>query len=320
MRGEPAAVASGRAAVDELVGLLDLAAVEPTGDPAVTDRLVPLAGVFAGRGAARGPARRYGGLIAAQALAAAGRTVRSGRPVHSLHAYFIRPGDSHRPVTYLVETLRDGRSMSTRRVVAVQRETPIFFLTASFHDPGSGLEHAQPPPEVPPPDEVPNLAQVLARAPGTLAAVEHMLFAFDARYIGPPPWAQKAGEARKAGERAGDVPRRAWVRVAGKLPDDPLVHAGALTFISDLPLLLSSMVAGHGQAWRPGDAGVSIDHTVWFHRPCRADEWLLYDCRSPWAAGGRGLATGGLYAMNGDLVATVAQEGLLLARPAQQAE
>lgn len=300
MSGESAAPA-----VDELVGLLDLAAVEPDGELSTVNPLVPLAGVFAARAPARGPARRFGGLIAAQALAAAGRSVRAGRPVHSLHAYFTRPGDSRRPMTYLVENLRDGHSMSTRRVVAIQRGTPIFFLTASFHDPDTGLAHERPPPNVPPPDEVPTLAQLLADAPQTLAAVEHMLFAFDARYIGTPPWEQKAEE------QAFDVPRQAWVRVAGKLPDDALVHAGALTFISDLPLLLSAMVAGHGQAWGPGDAGVSIDHTVWFHRSCRADEWLLYDCRSPWAAGGRGLATGRLYTVNGDLVATVAQEGLL---------
>jgi acyl-CoA thioesterase II len=303
--GGSAAVDRGQAAVDELVGLLDLATVEPAGELSIVDPLIRLAGVFSGRAAARGPTRRFGGLIAAQALAAAGRTVASGRPVHSLHAYFIRPGNSRRPMTYLVEALRDGRSMSTRRVVAIQSGTPIFFLTASFQDPDTGLEHGQPPPEVPTPDEVPTLAQLLADAPHRLAAAEHMLFAFDARYIGPPPWEQKAGE------QAVDVSRRAWVRVAGKLPDNPLVHASALTFISDLPLLLDSVVARHAQAWRPGDAGVSIDHTVWFHRPCRADEWLLYDCRSPWAAGGRGLATGLLYTMDGDLVATVAQEGLL---------
>ena len=305
MSGGSAAVDRGQAAVEELVGLLDLATVEPTGELTTVDSLIPLAGVFTGSGAARGPTRRYGGLIAAQALAAAGRTVKPGRPVHSLHAYFIRPGDSRKPVNYHVENLRDGQSMSTRRVVAIQRGTPIFFLTTSFHDPDTGLEHERPPPEVPPPDEVPTLAQLLAGAPDRLAAVEHMLFAFDARYIGPPPW------ERKAGERAVDAPCRAWVRVAGKLPDDPLVHAGALTFISDLPLLLDSVVAGHREASGPADAAVSIDHAMWFHRPCRADEWLLYDCGSPWAAGGRGLATGRLYALNGDLVATVAQEALL---------
>lgn len=297
-----------RAAVDELVGLLNLTSVEPASGPAGMERLVPLAGVFTGCGAARGPTRRYGGLIVAQALAAAGRTVKAGRPVHSLHAYFTRPGHSRRPITYLVEALRDGQSMSTRRVVAMQRDTPIFFLTASFHDPDIGLEHERPPPKVPPPDEVPTLAQLLADAPETLAAVEHLLLAFDARYIGPPPWEQEVGE------QAGRVARRAWVRTVGRLPDDSLVQACALTFISDLPLLLSAMVAGHGRAWGPGAVGVSIDHTVWFHRPCRADEWLLYDCHSPWASAGRGLATGRLYAMNGDLVATVAQEGLLLAR------
>ncbi|GAA4459947.1 acyl-CoA thioesterase [Phytohabitans houttuyneae] len=309
---------NGESAVDELVELLDLAPLAPDGEPTTMDPLVPVAGVFAGRGAARGPTRRYGGLIAAQALAAAGRTVRPGRPVHSLHAYFTRPGDSRRPITYAVETLRDGRSMSARRVVAIQRGTPIFFLSASFHDPDTGLEHEQPPPKVPAPDEVPTLAELLAGEPRRLAAVEHMLFAFDARYIGPPPWAQEAAE------QVAGMPRQAWVRVAGKLPDDPLVHASALTFISDLPLLINSMVAGHEQEWGPADAGVSIDHTVWFHRPCRADEWLLYDCRSPWAAGGRGLATGRLYTTDGDLVATVAQEGLLRwhggpARPPHQA-
>lgn len=309
MSGGPTALDRGRAAVEEVVGLLDLATVEPA--TVTTGRLVPVAGVFSGRGTARGTTRRYGGLIAAQALAAAAHTVRPGRPVHSLHAYFTRPGDSRRPVTYLVEALRDGPSMSTRRVVALQRDTPIFFLTASFHDPGTGLTHERPAPEVPPPEEVPTLAQLLADAPGRLAAVEQMLFAFDARYIGPPPGEQADGE------RAGEAHRRAWVRVAGKLPDDVSLHAAALVLVSDLPLLLSAMVAGHGTAWGPGDLGVSIDHTVWFHRPCRADEWLLYDCDSPWAAGGRGLATGRLYARNGDLVATVAQEGLLLTRPAR---
>lgn len=311
MSGGATALDRGRAAVEEVVGLLDLAPVEPADATVTTDRLVAVAGVFSGRGTARGTTRRYGGLIAAQALTAAAHTVRPGRPVHSLHAYFTRPGDSRRPVTYLVETLRDGPSMSTRRVVAIQRDTPIFFLTASFHDPGTGLAHERPAPKVPPPEEVPTLARLLADAPDRLAAVEQMLFAFDARYIGPPPGEQADGE------RAGEAHRRAWVRVAGKLPDDVSLHAGALVLISDLPLLLSAMVAGHGTAWGPGDLGVSIDHTVWFHRPCRADEWLLYDCDSPWAATGRGLATGRLYARNGDLVATVAQEGLLLTRPAR---
>ncbi|QDY09313.1 acyl-CoA thioesterase II [Micromonospora sp. HM134] len=309
MNGAATAPDRGRAAVAEVVGLLDLAPVEPA--TVTTDRLVPVAGVYSGRGTSRGTTRRYGGLIAAQALTAAAHTVRPGRPVHSLHAYFTRPGDSRRPVTYLVESLRDGPSISTRRVVALQRDTPIFFLTASFHDPGGGPAHGPSAPEVPPPDEVPTLTELLADAPARLAAVQDMLFAFDTRYLGPPP-----GE-RTAGERAGEAHRRAWVRVAGRMPDDVPLHVGALVLISDLPLLLSAMVAGHATEWGPGDLGVSIDHTVWFHRPCRADEWLLYDCDSPWAAAGRGLATGRLYARDGDLVATVAQEGLLLTRPAR---
>ncbi|WP_422752046.1 acyl-CoA thioesterase [Micromonospora sp. WMMD708] len=309
MSGGAAAPDRARAVVEEVVGLLDLVRVDPAG--VTTDRLVPVAGMFSGRGTTRGTTRRYGGLIAAQALTAAAHTVRPGRPVHSLHAYFTRPGDSRRPVTYLVETLRDGPAMSTRRVTALQRDTPIFFLTASFHDPGTGPTHRRPPPGVPPPDEVPTLDRLLAHAPDRLAAVRDMLFAFDVRYPDPPP----GGPAD--GERAGEAHRRAWVRVAGTLPDDASLHAGALVLVSDLPLLLSAMVAGHATEWGPGDLGVSVDHTVWFHRPCRADEWLLYDCDSPWAATGRGLATGRLYTRDGDLVATVAQEGLLLTRSAR---
>ncbi|MFJ8691186.1 acyl-CoA thioesterase [Micromonospora wenchangensis] len=309
MSGPASAPDRGRAAVEEVVGLLDLAPVGPA--TVTTDLLAPVAGVFSGRGTARGTTRRYGGLIAAQALTAAAHTVRPGRPVHSLHAYFTRPGDSRRPVTYLVETLRDGPSISTRRVVALQRDTPISFLTASFHDPGTGPAHGPSAPQVPPPDEVPTLTELLADAPARLAAVQDMLFAFDTRYLGPPPGEQTDGE------RAGEAHRRAWVRVVGRLPDDVSLHAGALVLVSDLPLLLSAMVAGHTTEWGPGDLGVSIDHTVWFHRPCRADEWLLYDCDSPWAAAGRGLATGRLYTRDGDLVATVAQEGLLLTRTAR---
>ncbi len=246
-------------------------------------------GSFEGRRPTGGPARLYGGLLAGQALAAAARTVRDGRAVHSIHGTFLRPGGSRATITYRVERLRDGSAVSTRRVVALHRGTPIFLLTASFHDPADGLNHHEPAPAVPPPDALPAVPPAGPEHRHTMA---HMLGPFDVRYV--------------------HRPERAWVRVSGRLPDDPRLHAGVLAYASDLPLLLDAVLARHRLTWGPGGyAGASLDHTMWFHRPCRADEWLLYDCRSPWAGGARALATGVLYATDGAPVATVAQEGLL---------
>ncbi|HEY3872721.1 MAG TPA: acyl-CoA thioesterase domain-containing protein [Actinocrinis sp.] len=294
-----------QAAVDELVELLDVTAVtEPDDGSSAADPLIGLAGVFQGRAAAGIPAvrRMYGGLIIGQALTAAGRTVAPGRPVHSLHGYFTRRGNERTPITLRVENLRDGNSISTRRTVAVQGGAPIFFLTASFHDPDTGLDHQPSPPQAPPPDAVATLAQRLAEVPDELGVFTRS--PVDMRYMGNPRWTR--------GVRADDdAPHRAWLRVAGKLPDDPLIHAAAMAYLSDLGLL-DSVLVEHGETWGPGGyAGVSIDHTIWFHRPCRADDWLLWDLQSPWASAGRGLATGRMHTADGRLVLTAAQEGLV---------
>jgi acyl-CoA thioesterase-2 len=305
---DPAAVAA------ELVDLLNLAAADPDdpgGVPPVADPLASLVGVFEGRAPADGRGRAFGGLIAAQALTAAGRTMAPGRPVHSLHGYFTRRGNTRAPIVYRVENVRDGHSMPTRRVTAIQSDVPIFFLTASFHDAGTGPDQQAPSSPAPPPNEMPAIKPIrrppAEAPPDELGALMHSRSPFDVRYPG-----RTARQAPDMPAGRGDrEPQRAWLRVAAQLPDDPLLHVGVLTYLSDMGLA-DSVLVEHGQMWGPGGyAGVSIDHAVWFHRPCRADDWLLWTCRSPRASAGRGLATGRLYTADGRLVMTVAQEGVV---------
>jgi acyl-CoA thioesterase-2 len=260
--------------------------------------------MYRGESPDAGPQRVFGGQVAGQALVAAGRTVDPSRPVHSLHGYFVRPGDPTVPITYRVENVRDGRSFSVRRSVAVQHGLPIFFMSASFHRHEEGLDHQEPPPDVPPPDEVPTMGEWLARYPERLRLWSQVQRPIDVRPLGEPGWVAP-------GDRPVELRNRAWMRFDGKLPDDPLVHACALTYASDLTLL-DAVLAVHGEVWGPGGfAGASLDHAFWLHRPFRADEWFLYDCRSPSASGGRGLATGRMFATDGRHLATSVQEGLL---------
>lgn len=284
-------VLSGQDAVDALVALLDL---KPLGD----DR-------FEGMSPPVGPQRIYGGQVAAQALVAAGRTVDPARVVHSLHGYFVRPGDPAEPLLYAVENIRDGRSFSVRRAVAYQHDKPIFLMAASFHREETGLDHHAPaPPDVPPPDEVPTMAERLAPYPERLLIWAGVSRPMDVRYIGEPGWV-------RPGDRPAEVNQRVWMRIDGRLPDDPLVHASALTFASDLTLL-DAVLSTHGEVWGPGGMiGASLDHAIWFHRIFRADEWFLYDCSSPSASGARGLATGRMFTQDGRNIATAVQEGLL---------
>ncbi len=278
-------------AVDAFVRLLDLRVLD-------VDR-------FEGSSPPVGPQRLYGGHVAGQALVAAGRTVDPARSVHSLHGYFVRPGDPAQPIVYSVDRIRDGRSFSVRRCVAYQSDKAIFVMSASFQRAESGLDHQTSPPlNVPLPDEVPTMQERLAGNPaqtkllggGTLAPM-------DVRYLGEPPWA--------GGPSAKSEHHRAWIRINGRLPDDPLLHACALTFCSDLTLLEAAVVA-QGEVWGPtGVIGASLDHALWFHRPFRVDEWFLYDCASPSASGSRGLAMGQMYTMDGRHIATAVQEGLL---------
>ncbi len=300
----------GQAAVDALVALLDLEELGPD--------------MFLGVSPPVGPQRVFGGQVAGQALVAAGRTVDPARAVHSLHGYFVRPGDPTEPITYSVERVRDGRSFSVRRSVATQHNKTIFFMSASFHVPEEGLDHQAPAPRVvpgaptgdtaepgavddrsvPPPEELPSLVERLAQYPERAATLAMRDVPIDVRYVNEPGWG-------RPGSRRAAPHQRVWMRIDGALPDDPLLHACALTFASDLTLL-DSVLATHGEVWGPGGMiGASLDHAMWFHRPFRADEWLLYDCWSPSASDARGLATGRLQTPDGRHVASAVQEGLL---------
>jgi acyl-CoA thioesterase-2 len=281
---------SGQPAVDALVELLNLKQLEE-------DR-------FVGESPAVGPLRIFGGQVAGQALVAAGRTVDPSRRVHSLHGYFVRPGDPAELIEYEVENIRDGRSFSVRRSVARQHGKVIFFMSASFHRPESGLDHHEPGPDVPPPEELPSLADLLARYPERSTNARLRDRPIDIRYIGQPGWVP-------AGERTAAERQRVWMRVDGTLPDDPLLHACALTYASDLTLM-DAVLSVHGAVWGPGGfVGASLDHALWFHRHFRADEWFLYDCTSPSASDARGLATGRMFTRDGRNIATAVQEGLL---------
>jgi acyl-CoA thioesterase-2 len=284
-------VLSGQEAVDALVVLLDLRRI-------ADDR-------FQGDSPPVGPQRIFGGQVAAQALVAAGRTVDPSRRVHSLHGYFVRGGDPSVPVEYGVENIRDGRSFSVRRCVAYQHDKAIFTMSCSFQRLESGLEHETAAPlDVPGPDEVPTMLERLAPYPERLSVWTNTPRPMDVRYVTEPGWL-------RAGEREANNRQRAWIRIDGKLPDDPLLHACALTFASDMTLL-DSILSVHGEVWGPGGmVGASLDHALWLHRTFRADEWFLYDCWSPSASGARGLATGHMFTEDGRHIATAVQEGLL---------
>ena len=263
-----------QSAVDELVELLDLETIEVN--------------IFRGLSPDEDRQRVFGGQVAGQALVAAARTV-VDRSVHSLHAYFLRPGDPSTPIIYEVDRIRDGRSFTTRRAVAIQHGRPIFSLAASFQRHEEGFDHQQPVPEgIVPPDEIP-------RMPGD--------FAIDVRYL--------HGSPLKRGDDADEEDVRVWLRADGRLPDDPVLHACVFTYASDLTLLDTAVVRHGTGPLDPELQMASLDHAMWFHRPFRADEWLLYDQQSPSASNARGLATGSLYTHAGDLVVSVVQEGLI---------
>jgi acyl-CoA thioesterase-2 len=250
--------------------------------------------------------RVFGGQVAGQALMAAGRTVEHGR-VHSLHAYFLRPGDPTIPILYEVDRIRDGRSFTTRRVVAVQHGRAIFNMSASFQDlEESALEHQIPMPDVPAPETLAPLFERLEPWRDELADWFDRPHPIDQRHIGELPWHSKG---------AGEPYQRLWIRADGELPDDPLLHACVATYASDMNLF-DVILAPHEINWDdPEFMGASLDHCMWFHRPFRADEWLLYDTDSPVAANGRGLARGFLFEKSGELCVTLVQEGLARVRP-----
>ncbi|MGW1463987.1 acyl-CoA thioesterase [Streptomyces sp. NPDC002308] len=283
-------------ALDSLLDLLDLERIERD--------------IFRGASRSAVVPRVFGGQVAAQALVAAGRTVPDGCHAHSLHSYFLRMGDPGAPIVYSVDRIRDGRSFTTRRVVAVQHGQPIFHLSASFQTYEEGLEHQVTVPDAPDPETLPTAAEMMPRYadrftdPGMIDRVLEARAAVDLRYVEAPPFAT-AGQPRE--------PRsQVWFRTRGKLADDPLLHVCLATYVSDMTLLDSVLLAHGRGGWAVGDVvGASLDHAMWFHRPFRADEWLLYDQESPTSSGGRGLGQARIWTQDGRLAITVIQEGLI---------
>jgi len=283
-------VPRGQAVLDALLGILDVRELEPD--------------VYQGFSPESRLVRVFGGQVAAQALVAAGRTVPADRSVHSLHSYFLRPGDPRQPISYLVDRARDGRSFTTRRVVAEQGGVPIFTLSASFQIDESGLDHQQPIPSVPEPESLPSYAERLASV-GNAGPWAEIPRPVDIRYVTEPPWSRRPG-APELGARS-----QVWFRADGTMANDPLLHICLLTYVSDL-FLLDSVLATHGRNPATGNIHMaSLDHAVWFHRPFRMDDWVLYDISSPNASGARGLGIGTFFAADGRMLATVVQEGLV---------
>lgn len=243
--------------------------------------------------------RLFGGQVLGTSLMAAMHTVDGDRVVHSLNAYFLRPGDPTTPLTLEVEVLRDGRSFSARRVVAKQGERQIFQLSASFHLPEPGLSHsATQPLDVSSPEDSPLMRAVMEKRFGRQVRRLSEWDALEVRLASPPTPTQEGGMMR------------AWVRTQGPLPEDPGLHAAVLAYLSDITLLSVSTVQHQVEFMSPTMQAASIDHAMWFHRPFRADEWLLYDMVSPSASGARGFCTGRLF-QDGMAVASCAQEGLI---------
>ncbi|MFT4294633.1 MAG: acyl-CoA thioesterase II [Micropruina sp.] len=247
--------------------------------------------------------RSFGGQVLAQALAAAYRTVSPERLAHSLNAYFLRPGSPATPILYVVESTRDGRTFSQRRVVARQDGRPIFSMVCSFHVHEDGLDHADPfPLGVAAPDACRPAAQVLGERSSRTAAVwEAEWGALEARYATEPSLGNESGPAQL----------QLWIRAESRLPDDPRLHQMVLAYLSDISLLSVSVLAHPVEFLSPRLQAASIDHAMWFHRPVRADEWLLYDQSSPSASGGLGFSQGRLFGRDGTLAASCAQEGLI---------
>jgi len=261
--------------------------------------------IFRGESRDLGGARVFGGQVLGQALTAASYTVRD-RQVHSLHAYFLVAGDVNAPIVYEVDVARDGKSFSNRRVVAIQHGQPIFNMTASFQVPEEGLEHAAPMPQVPGPE---GLADVRQLAPDVLHKVPEKMRRF-LTHERPFEFRPVEPIQMVSPPRAAPV-RHIWLKTLAKLPDNPDLHRNVLAYVSDYQLV-STATLPHGIHFAEGNVQLaSLDHAMWFHRPFRADEWLLYAMESPNASGGRGLALGRFFTRDGVLVASTAQEGVV---------
>ena len=282
-------------AVQDLLAILDLEVLEQN--------------LFRGRSPQAGWQRVFGGQVIGQALVAASRTV-EGRSPHSLHGYFLLPGDPKVPIIYDVERIRDGRSFTTRRVKAIQHGQPIFTLSASFHIDEPGLSHQMAMPDVPKPDQLPSESDIRERVMPLMPDPVRAYFERER------PIELRPVEFKRYMTRDGLDPYfNVWIRATGTLPDDPAIHQAVLAYASDMTLLDSTLVAHGRTVFEREIQAASLDHALWFHRPFRADEWLLYAQDSPFAGGARGFARGSIFTSDGVLVASVAQEGLIRHRP-----
>ena len=285
--------------IDDLLILLDLEPIEFN--------------IYRGQNRDIGSGRVFGGQVLAQALVAAQRTVEEERTAHSLHGYFILPGDLNVPIVYFVDRLRDGRSFTTRRVTAIQHGSAIFNMSVSFQRPEPGFEHQSPMPEVPPPESLTSELEIIrARAHNVPEPVRSVITQdrpFDFRIVEDiDPFDPKKQPPI----------RHMWVRALGPMPDEPLAHQAVLAYASDYGLL-GTALQPHGRSYRrPNVQVASLDHSLWLHRPARCDEWLLFAIDSPVAAGARGFARGSIFTRDGQLVASVAQEGLTRPRETGQ--
>ena len=281
--------------VDELLQLLDLEPLEVN--------------IYRGQNRDIGTGRVFGGQVFAQALVAARRTVEGPREAHSVHGYFILPGDLKAPIVYFVDRLRDGTSFTTRRVTAIQHGRAIFNLSVSFHIAEEGIAHQTPMPQVTSAEglttELELVRGLASRIPAPLRHILTQERPIDFRPVAPiDPYDPKPREPV----------RHVWFKAYGRLPDDPLLHQAVLAYASDHGLLGTALLPHGLSLWSPGMQLASLDHSLWLHRPFRVDEWLLYAMDSPVAAGARGFVRGSIYSADGSLVASVAQEGLMRLR------
>jgi acyl-CoA thioesterase-2 len=277
---------------DPIAALLDLLDVAPAGTDEFTASNLP-----------KPDGRVFGGQVIAQALVAAGRTVPEGRLPHSLHGYFLRAGDTTRPIDLSVERLRDGRSFSARRTHAAQGDGPILSMIASFQEHQPGVELGQPMPDVPAPEDVESAMDRMGHLDHPLARFWTHESAFDVRHVG--------GSLYLGPAPAPDGRQRVWMRTKGALPDDALLHRAVLAFACD-QIMLEPVLRRAGLSWlTPGLSVASLDHAMWWHRDVRVDDWLLFDQDSPTAQGGRGLGSTRVFSRDGVLVATIAQEGMV---------
>jgi acyl-CoA thioesterase-2 len=291
----------------------------PTNDPAPQNALDALLNtldleplednLFRGPRGTEGWQRVFGGQVLGQALVAAARTVEPGRPVHSLHGYFLLAGDPARSIVYDVERIRDGGSFTTRRVKAIQHGRPIFSMSSSFHKAEPGFEHQAPMPDMAPPEALPNPKDAITHF------IDKLPEAMRSYWSRERPIDMRVADLSRYLTREKKTPAQSiWIKAAGVLPDDPIVHQAVLAYASDFTLLDTALIA-HGKLLFDADVQLaSLDHGIWYHRPFRADDWLLYVQDSPSAFGARGFCRGSIYDRQGVLIASVVQEGLMRQR------